>query len=315
MDVLNTAMSARPEKQESSIATLKKCIIHVGVHKTGTTFFQSVFRRNIRSLRDKGIAFLPPKLIRKGFVRDCVYKGKVEAGRIWLEEHTKGCHTLLICEEKLLGKYYEISDGFPYKKSGELVGNLVRMLPEGSEIHLMVSIRDYSQYIESCYLQYLKYHVSKPYGFKKYLRKFGRESVGWRELLEQLLAFPEISKVHLWPYEMFRKNNGGVISIFESILQESISVPDFIKTKNPSFSAEALNLLQAAHGMKKSHHEKFRKWLMRRLTTSNGYQRPELMSDSIRSFWREKYSNDLGGIMGIKDARLNLYMFEDASGG
>lgn len=288
---------------------LTKCILHIGAHKTGTTFLQAVLKHNSEKLRENGIVFLSPKKVRNGFI-GCIYRGAVKEGGEWLKKRTRDCHTLLISEEKLPGNYYSISAGFPYQQSGEFIGNLISMLPEETDVQLLLSVREYSDFIESCYLQYLKHHPSKPYSFERYLGMFDNASSGWCAVIEQLLAVARVSKIHVWPYEAFRRENNNVISIFESIIETPIAVPNFERTRNPSFSDVALNLLLAAHGLKKSHHKKFRKWLMHNLTTSDGYNKPELMNDSMRSIWVTKYHDDLRKIMGFEGERLKCYMFD-----
>lgn len=52
---------------------MAKVLLHLGAHKTGTTFIQEVMRKNSRLLLEKGVSYLGGREAREDFTRDLVY--------------------------------------------------------------------------------------------------------------------------------------------------------------------------------------------------------------------------------------------------
>lgn len=293
---------------------MRKCVIHVGVHKTGTTYIQSVLKANTDTFEKNGIAYIPPReMRRKNVIRDFIYSGNVVEGRQWLLERVGAADTVLFSDEELLGRYFWIENGFPYKDAKQYVSNIVDMLPEGTIVDVLVSLRNYADFIESCYLQFLKYHVAKPYRFEKYLNQFDLTSSGWVGLIHDVAAVPGVSGVHVWPYESFRKDNRQIFSLLESLVQSKIDIPQYVDVSNPSLSLEALRILRVAKGLKKEHHKRLRQLLISDLVTTNGYEKPQLLTLEIRNQWDEKYHKDLLDIRAFcaQNDRCAMYSHSD----
>lgn len=136
-------------------------IIHIGYHKTGTTWFQDIFYPAVRNRR-----YLPRAVARAAFL---------EAGALHFEpdqaRHRLGQDRddIILCEENLSGGLH--NGGLAGNLSKDVAGRIHDTLP-GAQI--VIFVRDPCSAIASAYLQYVK--GGGTFGIHRYL--FGRDRLG-----------------------------------------------------------------------------------------------------------------------------------------
>lgn len=94
-----------------------KIVIHIGVHKTGTTFLQAVLTRNMSQLYERGVFYRPYGqgqtshygIVRKFSNEEIDIKGGQELLRSHVDEaRASGVHTLLLSSEMLCEQRVDI---------------------------------------------------------------------------------------------------------------------------------------------------------------------------------------------------------------
>jgi len=159
-------------------------IIHVGMHKTGTTFIQEEIFQRVAS-RDP--------LNEINYMETFDISNHIEEGKI-----------NIISDENLDGGSYRLSSN--HKRRNTIAHNLAKLYPDAKVI---VCIRNQKTWIRSAYKQFVLGYGAKDHSFKDYVRDIDAEVldfVGYTKLLEDL--FPS---VHVCHFEDLVENPAGFI--------------------------------------------------------------------------------------------------------
>ncbi|HUD92486.1 sulfotransferase [Sphingobium sp.] len=223
-------------------------IVHIGYHKTGTTWFQHVFYPAVRNRN-----YLPRRTTRAAFLAPgALHFDPAEARHILGQDRNRA----ILCEENLTGGLH--NGGLAGALSKDVAHRLHAALPDAD---IVIFVRDPVSAIGAAWLQYVK--GGGTFGLNRYL--FGRdrlspvaperdEAPGFR--LEhfdyhRLIAHYDMlfgpDSVHVFRYEDFRTDPRGFASAFAARfgLEIDLSQLDF-DTRNPSLSR---SLLWLARGM------------------------------------------------------------------
>ncbi|MDD3517442.1 MAG: hypothetical protein PHQ14_03750 [Chromatiales bacterium] len=180
-------------------------IVHIGYHKTGTTWFQRVWYPRVRNL-----CYLHRKRAREAFLHDGAFGWDVErARRILAPMQERG---IILCEEDLSGNIH----------SGGLHGFLSRAVAERihatlPDAHIVAFIRNQPDMIASVYRQYVK--EGGTHGVNRYLHPerhlsesgfsfmktplFDFAHFDYLPLLDHYAALFGRERVHVFPFEAF----------------------------------------------------------------------------------------------------------------
>lgn len=225
-------------------------IVHIGYHKTGTTWFQDCFYPAVRNRR-----YAHRSVARAAFL---------DAGALHFDSDVarrrlgKDCERLILCEENLTGGLH----------NGGLAGNLSKDVAQRIKLtvpdaQIVIFVRDPCAAIASAYLQYVK--GGGTYGVRRYL--FGRdrfspvaperdEAPGFRwehfdyiRLIDHYDALFGRDRVHLFRYEDFRADPMGFAAAYAARfgLEVDWDAVD-AGARNPSLSRPLLWAARFANG-------------------------------------------------------------------
>lgn len=189
-------------------------ILHLGAHKTASTYLQKRMGRSQGRLRRHLISFHGPKSLRprvnlalgdgKGMSRaeahmrrrDCIL-------RLIDEEQAIGTRRLVLSEEQLLGPLRDMILGRDfYQDAYDHLAPMAAAL-EGRPIHILLSVRSYAQFLASVYGQVIRGWRFMPFD-QKTRSLLLNQSRGWSELVEEVIdLFPSAARITLWRYEDF----------------------------------------------------------------------------------------------------------------
>jgi len=197
-------------------------ILHLGAHKTASTYLQKRMGRSQGRLRRHKISFQGPKSLRprinlalgdaKGMSRaeahlrrrDCIC-------RMIDEEEAIGTQRLVLSEEQFLGPLRDMIQGRDFYQDAEHHLAPVAAALEGRPIKIMLSVRGYASFLASVYGQVIRGWRFLPFDRKtrSHLLNHAR---GWPEVVEQVIdLFPSASQFVLWRYEDFGQTEDQVL--------------------------------------------------------------------------------------------------------
>jgi hypothetical protein len=205
----------------------KKAIVHIGFHKTATTWFQNVFYPSVINGH-----FIERDIARMAIIEPRAFDFNPETARTILTNSTT--KRPIICEENLSG--YLHNGGLGGLLSKAIADRLVTILPDAQ---IVIFIRSQPDVIAASYAQYVKgggtflpneyiFGQSKRSGALKHWYKapyFSIDHFKYSSLIEYYISLFGKSQVHIFLYEDFLNNSSEFIYRFCSILELKI-LPD-----------------------------------------------------------------------------------------
>ena len=181
-------------------------VLHLGVHRTGTTALQQACRQNAAVLAEHGVEFWGPNVMRDPHLRDFVnhtmhaetdpkLAADVAGTRKTTQEairrcQSRGVNRLIISEENLIGSMdLNFRHKSLYPKTLQRL-SIYRDLFPSQPVQIFISIRDYSSYWASSYAFASLRKPLKP--FDEIHKDITANLRGWPEVLAEISAiFPQ----------------------------------------------------------------------------------------------------------------------------
>lgn len=271
--------------------------LHLGAHKTGSTFLQKTFLANISNLEAAGISYI--SLAESRSLVLPALQGRSAPARA-----TRDCRDLfaarwsqhdavLLSDENLLGSLYRFSAGRGlYPSSQANLRSFVAILGEDVEVILYLSVRSYAAWLQSAYLQMLK--RKRLVAFADFVKTVHLSALSWVGLVERLARAVPRARIVIWSYELFANDNAGVVSF----LSEKMGAVDMRVVEarpNPSLSAIAHEVLMTCSqaGIGESDIQSLLKYLQAHLSVAKGYAKPVLLGPGEISLLDRRYKAHL----------------------
>ncbi|RUR42393.1 hypothetical protein [Vreelandella populi] len=173
---------------------MKKIILHLGVHKTATTHFQSRLYNSVNQLKDAGVGYLGLNETRKHITSKINGDFKIGGD---LEKLFTDNNTVIISDENIIGGTEKISSELIYPEVEQRLSFLLGKLPISiGEVH--ITIRDPEAYLISRYCEYLRHY--KFLSSSEYFDSFNLKAFSWLPLIRQIEKITD-RKVIVTPFE------------------------------------------------------------------------------------------------------------------
>lgn len=198
--------------------------LHLGAHKTATTYLQTRLKRHARALATFGVgvpaladlrAGLTPGVAAaaQGSVAGLLARLRVRrmAGDIVADAEARGARRLLLSEENFIGNCARIvARGEFYPGAGPALRALARGF-RGVEPTLFLAVRGYAGFYASAWGQRLRSGHFRP--FDAGLRaRFLASPRGWPALVGEIRAAFPGARLVLWQYEDFERVEPAVLA-------------------------------------------------------------------------------------------------------
>ncbi len=196
-------------------------IIHIGYHKTGTTWFQKRFYPFVESHR-----YIDRKMVQQGILNPSAFKfNPKECSRILnLQQNHK---PVAICEEELSGNVH--SGGLRGFQSKETALRIKALFPHG---HIVIFIRNQVDMAAALYRHYIREggtYGPKRYFFPDRFRKdvarhpfkyplFSLDHLEYVGLIRHYQELFRKSRVSIFLFEQFKEDPKGFVQEFGSML-------------------------------------------------------------------------------------------------
>lgn len=193
---------------------MTRAIVHIGYHKTATTWFQARFYPFVKNAR-----YIPRDVVRRAFLEDTAFKFDPERARETL--NIAPGETVTICEEGLSG--YLHTGGLAGYLSKEMAQRLKTVLPNAD---IVIFVRSQPSIIAASYSQYVKgggtYSIRRYLFAEDYLRGArGEIAKSPRFTFDHFEYWPLIAhyqqlfgkeRVHVFPHEALRTEPGSFLT-------------------------------------------------------------------------------------------------------
>lgn len=226
----------------------KRPIVHIGYHKTATTWFQKVFYPAVHDG-----AYLQRKLVRQLFLEPRVSEFNAAASRTAVLDACAGRQALL-CEENLSG--YIHNGGLGGLVPAMAAERLHQSLPEAQ---IVVFLREQASMVAASYVQYVRSGgTRKPLayigsqgsvtGARSHWYKvplFDLDHFNYGPMLDHYARLFGREAVHVFLYEDFTRDPPAFIDRFCARLNLTVDLKalDF-SVRNPSLSIAGLRLMR-----------------------------------------------------------------------
>lgn len=194
-----------------------KIHIHVGVHKTATTYIQNTLHANRAALHAAGIGYVNLWELRSFFTEKLMsftpqsFRIEDHLPRFFNNNVPGEIRGLLISEENLIGYCGGLlNSGEPFANAGGRLAQLRKLLA-GHDITLFCALRDYHSFLSSGYCEGIR-NNQKFVTFETFRSRLRWDKMNWPELLARFEQNLRPSKTLIWRYEDFRKHSKQILN-------------------------------------------------------------------------------------------------------
>lgn len=229
-------------------------IVHVGYHKTATTWFQRRLYPLVNNYR-----YIQPVAVRNAFLYEhaFVFDPQAVRERLGLD----GGLPSILCEEELSGNFQ--TGGHLGALSKDIAERIYRVLPEA---RIVIFIRNQLDMIASAYAQYIRRggtHGPGRFLFPARYRKGLQQYNGWKPYTKPLFFFDHFAylgllrhyralfgdeNVHVFAYESFREDASAFLAGYTAQLGMKLDLGQVeFGALNSSYRHRTLHLARILH--------------------------------------------------------------------
>ncbi|TVP71741.1 MAG: hypothetical protein EA339_08940 [Rhodobacteraceae bacterium] len=281
-------------------------MLHIGAHKTASTYLQKLCLANAGRLAAQGCLYLGPERLRRDLVipsldrpAPVLRRKTALLRRLLTEARATGMRALLSNENTIGGPRPPImACGTQlYPKAESHVSALLDALDlEG--VTLCLALRDPLGLLVSAWGH--QYLAGRPVAFDDFIAEVAPEALRWSELVARLLTCERVARVHLWQFEAFHGKAPALVRALaglpdEIALNEPPEHPGWTYLIGPS--ARALTSLPRVmrHNPELSAKDALRR-AMRRYPKSSAYPGPQPFTHAQIAASGRRYAQDLAAI-------------------
>ena len=286
---------------------IKKAVIHLGAYKTGTTSLQHHLRANAKTLSKAGVATIArqPKLLPVSLSLKRKMLNEIrdleDEWRTLLKMDNASADRLIFSDEDLMDRFRPERWECLYPNAQMTVRGISQSLSE-TEARFILTIRDYADFLDSCYIQRLK--MGMHYSAEDFKSRLHITSFSWVDLVERVR-----DACHPFGLSVFQFDRHVNERIMHHI-QDFLDLPPLefkdTKTINDRYSDIAIMVAQIANRSLASAGKKaLRKFLQTHMKKKDT-DRFTLFSQHERAQLNEKFSADVSRISSMAGERLEL---------
>lgn len=284
-------------------------VLHLGSHKTATTFLQETLAANQHVLDSHQIAFVPPSIYRPmvlgatsryrvfnrlSMIRR-VRKKRSVAALIETAERA-GKRRLVLSEEILIGTLDKILLGtWFYDRCREELHDVMAAF-DGRPVKMLFAVRRYAEYFPSAYAQALKAGTFVPFDDGLKLRLL-RQTRGWPEVVADIAdILPGGSELVIWQYEAMVLHQRQVLEQFVGSQAAGALIPTDRRPMQGA-SSRAIARLENINKTEGSPNQRRIRQVMRFNRREKGFKPFNPWSEGERRLLEARYDHDLDRLL------------------
>lgn len=270
-----------------------RVVLHVGVHKTGSSLVQKFLRDNRTALSGNGIHYVPRSDMNTLVGWGKALHDKPDLLRTRLDEVTAGRHDLVIAShENTLGRPFVKGTPGLYPDGPRNAKALGQIL-DGFAYTVVVYIRPQVDFVESYYLQSL--HEGGTQTFAEWTDGMvDIESLSWRPLIEALEESLGPDKVVVKDFREIRHGQDEFLRRFFAAVDVDPGISlSYAPVRNPSISEKGMQMALAVNPLlTRPKQRKAVRVFLQKHFSNRRYPRPSLYSDDDRRQLSQLYDEE-----------------------
>jgi hypothetical protein len=177
--------------------------LHLGAHKTATTYIQDALNLGREKLIEAGVGYVPLREVRSALTGRLGFgRPGLQAAAARLLEEYRGCERLILSDENIIGGLKPSSRSGLYPRRSKRLAKLLRGLGQ-HDFRIYFATRSYDEFISAMYCEYIRHH---PFiDAASYLRGFDFEAFSWTDIVGTFVRLIGAQKITLWRFEDFRR--------------------------------------------------------------------------------------------------------------
>ena len=213
--------------------------IHVGAHKTATTYLQDTLALNRAASAAAGIAYWPREDFRMpmasaisadaerlnatpSLLKSLVRRHRADPADGLKRFFPEG-YNVSISEENLLGRPKSAATGATYDKAAHNLEVLKRALPDGA-VEILLCVRSYAAFISSLFAEAMRH--GNHFELEEFKSKHLTSSGLWTRVVDSVRqAFPD-AKIVVWRYEDFAKLEDDLLARMSGLAPDKLIKPE-----------------------------------------------------------------------------------------
>jgi hypothetical protein len=224
--------------------------IHIGVHKTATTYMQNTLHENRGKLRAAGIGYISLWELRQMFTESFMdfvpgeFKIEQLLPKFFDRNLPANIRGLIISEENLIGYCGGLLlSGHPFANAHARLTHL-RALLSGHDITMFCAIRSYDSFLSSAYCEGIR-NTQQFVAFEDFKDRLQWAKLQWPYLIQRFEECLAPDRAFLWRYEDFRQNSGRILDALTFNAGIDLSPPSGKNAEYVSFSQTTVAALEA----------------------------------------------------------------------
>jgi len=166
-----------------------KITLHLGVHKTATTHIQSRLANSMDMLRINKLDYIPLYKFRKGFTSQLHKRSYGLSGFQKAFPDSTAAEHLILSDENILGGVKNIGEGLIYKNAQKRIKKVLTLF-KGYDVRIFVTVRNYSDYYVSRYVESLRHHSFN--SFEAFYSQVKLSELSWLDTLNQIKSVSNV---------------------------------------------------------------------------------------------------------------------------
>lgn len=264
---------------------MKNLILHLGVHKTATTHFQSRLYNSQHILSNLNIGYLgldeTRKCITSKILREFIIEDK-------LEEIIADNKILLLSDENIIGGTEKIKSNLIYPNVNDRLSFLLEKLPVELD-NLHITIRDPEAYLISRYCEYLRHN--RFISITEYVDSFELLNFSWLPLIKSIEDTCKI-KVQVTTFESIFNNEQAYLEKITGVKVEFAKASEGASIRRSKITLETYRILEHLA----DHYPRHMTIKLMNMMDNNNQRSKgtplKPFSDELSSSLKENYAND-----------------------
>lgn len=220
--------------------------LHVGVHKTATTFVQGMLRGSQAALSEAGVGYLPMGQVRQWLTRTLMtidprdFDIEANSDRFFPADVPAVVTGIVLSDENLLGDCTSfVRTGVAYEHLEQRLRRL-RLLLAGHDVSLFCAVRSYDTFPVSAYCEGVRHGGFVP--FHEFESRIHWPSLRWPLIVHSMEQALRPTRTRIWRWEDFRDHADLIVSELAFGTRLPVAVDD-VRPERRSFSQVAVDTL------------------------------------------------------------------------
>jgi len=210
--------------------------LHLGIHKTASTFQQEQLLVEFSGAQNKKITYIPLETMRGGITK-AIRSLSVKRIKREITPYTN-TQKLIISDENIIGNAQEILSGNIYHNTNKTIEKIRQAMPE-SDTRIFISLRNSCDFMASIYCEYLRFYPFME--FRDYMRNHKIENIKWSEIFREAITKNSESSFSILNFDNYEKlKDKHLKELSFGAIQR---VNPTIKASRKTLTEEAINLL------------------------------------------------------------------------